>query len=61
MEGFVLGLGIEYKLSRNIAIRSEVFRTDYGSTTFTAPDGVTTAIIKSDSLAVRFGFTIMFP
>jgi outer membrane immunogenic protein len=59
--GFVLGLGVEYKLSQNIAIRTEVLRSDYQAVKFVAPGNATTATVTADSLAARFGFTIMFP
>ena len=57
VKGVVYGLGAEYALTRNVSIRGEVIRYDFGAATYNTPSA---AGISSSTNMVRIGASVHF-
>lgn len=56
--GLAFGAGVEYPITRNVSIRGELLRYDFGSATYTIP-GATKSLTTSTNVA-RIGASLHF-
>jgi outer membrane immunogenic protein len=58
VKGLAYGVGVEYPITRNVSIRGELLRYDFGGATYTLP-GVTQSLTTSTNVA-RIGASLHF-